>query len=389
MPQEDDFIKEGLKAQGFEFEAQETTGEAPKIYFEGEDAFDIDEPSVLATEEPKAEENKEGEEGVETPTDPTNDLSNNETPDQQQATDTPTGEQATETFSFDTELSQRTDGKFSTWDEVEAALNAPTESTIPKELENLVNYFNEGGQEALNNWTKLMAVDPDNMSDTDVHKYKLQEQGYSDDEIAYFLYEYEQKHNIDEDDFELLDRGDQLKLKAEKDKFARQAKEYRKEIQAKKDGLKLPERDTQGISEERSRELAEMQKQWETTVADNVKDFSKVSLKLPNGSDFDFEVSPEMKKATVEVMNNPNAYWNRFQDASGKTDLNKLRTELLWGMFGQQILGAAAAQANSNGKEEIAKDINNINFESNGKASESNKTLSIQEQIMQQMLGKI
>jgi hypothetical protein len=96
-----------------------------------------------------------------------------------------------------------------------------------------------------------------------------------------------------------------------------------------------------------------------------------------------------MKKATVEVMNNPNAYWNRFQDASGKTDLNKLRTELLWGMFGQQILGAAAAQANSNGKEEIAKDINNINFESNGKASESNKPLSIQEQIMQQMLGKI
>jgi hypothetical protein len=387
MPTEDDFIREGLKSQGFEFEASESSDEVPAIHFENEDDFTFDTPteeaeetSVLASQ---GEETTEGE-SQETPSD----LLNNEQTDQQQSTDTPTETPAVE-FNFDNELSQRTDGKFSTWDEVQSALEAPKETAVPKELENLINYFNEGGEDALNNWTKLMSIDPEGMSDTDVHKYKLQEQGYSADEIAYFLYEYEQKHNIHEDDFDLLDRGEQLKLKAEKDKFARQAREYRKEIQAKKDGLKLPERNNQAISEDKSRELEEMQKRWESTVSDNVKDFTKVDIKLPNGSDFEYEVSPEMKKSAVEIMNNPNSYWQRFQDANGKTDLNKLRTELLWGMFGQEILKSAAAQANSNGKEEVAKDINNINFESNGKASDSKKPMSIQEQIMQQMLGNI
>jgi len=258
---------------------------------------------------------------------------------------------------FEELMSEKTQGKFKNWEEVEAVLTKP-EKKYHKQAE-LLNELLESGVTPDNEWFVIQNTDYDKIQDSEVllkSKIKLDNPNLTPEELEY---EYQQRYKIgewEEDDDTPLSKA----MKAKRERETAEAKEA---LKANKEKLSLTPKTDEKLVEQRRIESQKAKEKWEKAV-DEVAKNDKISLKIGD-MELDYVVPKENIKAASDtlkgVYSDISVFFDRFKTENGY-DLNKIANLMYRADNLEKIVEIAVSQAKAKGSEEIVKEIKNTDF---------------------------
>lgn len=283
--------------------------------------------------------------------------------------------------SFDELLSERTEGKWKTWDEFNESLSKPAAEPEPfkfanEKLAKINDYISEGG--TLEDWIATQSINYDELSPTERIAYKMQldDPDISDEEIEL---EIEARYGVSNwkknpDDYDEGVEPNSVKL--QKLKFEREANKALTELKAHQSKWATPQNKVSEVdakaAEEASKKASE---RWQKDVDTTVKAFEKIPLKISDKETFDYTLTPqeakEVAKITKALYTDATAMFSEFVD---KNEPNGVNMKALMGMVIKaktfdNAMAFAVDQARASGKSEVVKDIKNINFSPDGARS--------------------
>ena len=342
---------------------------------------EISKEEVKSEEAPKEEVKADSKEEVKEEVKKDSSLKKEEDTPQSKEDNTPSEEKVvTQQLGFDEMLSEKTDGKFKTYDELTAALSE--QSTTEKnnfaneQIARLNEYVSKGGK----------------MEDF----FRTQTANYNDMDTESLVKNYMRFQNpdLDNEDIDLLyadtykleeDEYTDKEIKLSKIKLKQKSAEAKRELMKFQKENALPEAAKQAEAEAAAIEANK--KEWAKNVNKSLKDFKDVEFSLNDkGDKYTFAVNDDTMKYVKDTTLNLPDFWKRYVNEDGTENVSKLAREMAILDNVDSIVRNAYAQGKSGGKEDVIKDIKNPSYTPESK-SDSNKPLSIQDQINKELRG--
>tara|TARA_R100001463_G_scaffold10653_2_gene30749 strand:+ start:1347 stop:2513 length:1167 start_codon:yes stop_codon:yes gene_type:complete len=286
----------------------------------------------------------------------------------------------TPTISFDFEdaLIEKSNGKYSSYDELAEAmteLETKASNTFANEqMARLNEYVAEGGD--MMDFLTTQLTDYSEMSDVDVIKsqMKLTEKELTSEEVNLL---FEDSYKLDET------KWSETEIKLAKIKLKRDANKSRNDLIDFQKKNSIPKSKAQEAESKAQVEAA--QKEWVKKVENSLRSFKDIKVDIGDkGEKFSYSVSDDTIKSIRKTNKNLQKFWDRYINEDGTQDVNKLTREMAILNDFDNIVRSVYAQARSNGKEAVVKDLKNPSYTPESKPT-AEKRLTIQEQISQQL----
>ncbi len=282
--------------------------------------------------------------------------------------------------SFDDMLSEKTDGKFKTYDELITALseqNTVEENNFANDqIAKLNEYVSKGGK--MEDFFRTQVQNYEDMDSEGLVKnyMKLNNPDLNNEDIDLL---YEDTYRLDEGEYTDNEiRLSKIKLKQKSAEAKRELLKFQKENS-------LP--DPAKRAEQDKIKLEAQQKNWAKQVTESLENFKEVTFPLNDkGENFTFAVNDDTMKYVKDTSLNLPNFWNRYVNADGTENVAKLNKEIAILENIDSIVRNAYAQGKSSGKEDVVKDIKNPSYNPESK-QDTNKPLSVQDQINKQLRG--
>ena len=282
--------------------------------------------------------------------------------------------------SFDEMLSEKFDGKYKTYNELQAALsenNTTSEAEFATEqIAKLNEYVAKGG--SMEEFFSTQTANYEDMKSEDVVKnhMKFKNPELSMEEINLL---YEDTYKLDEDIY--TDK----EIKLSRVKLKQQSLEARKELMKFQSDNANPKAARDAEAEQLA--IEENKKKWTSQVNEGLKEFNKVEFELNDkGDKYTFAVNEDSMKYVRETTLNLPDFWKRYVNEDGSENVSKLAREMAIIDNVDSIVRSAYAQGKSGGKEEVIDDIKNPSYSPENK-KDDNAPLSIQDQINKELRG--
>ena len=294
---------------------------------------------------------------------------------------TPSEEEVvTQQPSFNDLLSEKTDGKFKTYDDLQTALSEQGTtndvSFANEQIAKLNEYVNKGG--SMEEFFSTQSANYEDMdSESIVKNHMLFRNPELTEEDVNLL--YEDTYKLDEDEY--TDK----EIKLSKIKLKQKSLEARTELMKFQSDNAVPK--TARDAEQDRLTMEESVKNWNTRVDNDLKDFNKVEFELNDkGDKYTFNVNEESMKYVKNTTSKLSDFWNRYVKEDGSEDIGKIAKEMAILDNVDTIVRSAYAQGKSGGKEGIINDIKNPSYTPESK-SQDGSPLSIQDQINKELMG--
>tara|TARA_R100001463_G_scaffold23312_3_gene56014 strand:+ start:1145 stop:2284 length:1140 start_codon:yes stop_codon:yes gene_type:complete len=287
----------------------------------------------------------------------------------------------TQQASFDELLSEKTDGKFKTYDELTAALSEQPskdmKSFANEQIAKLNEYVEKGGN--MEDFFRTQSANYDDMnSESLVKNYiKFQNPDLNNEDIDLL---YADTYKLDEDEYTDKEiRLSKIKLKQKSAEAKRELMKFQKENA-------LPE--AAKNAEKEAAEIEAKKKAWSDNVNKSLESFKDVEFSLNDkGEKYTFAVNDETMNYVKDTSLNLTSFWNRYIEKDGTENVSKLAKEIAILNNIDSIVRNAYAQGKSGGKEDVIKDIKNPSYSPESK-TDAEKPLSIQDQINKELIGR-
>jgi len=272
--------------------------------------------------------------------------------------------------SFEELFAEKTGGKFKTWEEVDALLNAPKEE-YDDEIKHLaelkksgVKFDDDFWEIRTKNYEGLDANKDAKKILLESMKWKPEFKGWSQEELEFELKtKYRQAEWSDDDEPTEVE-------KIMSKRMLRDAENEKKFLIEKKNSLlnvKKPDEAAIALQQEQVRQ---QQVNWEKQVEEISSKTSKLSVKLDDKESFDFELPESDKIKATQMMKemgkDVSVFWSLFNNDKGEFDHNKVYELILREMNKDNIVKSAYQKAFSKGAEKEHKTIKNIDFSTSG-----------------------
>ena len=342
---------------------------------------EISKEEVKSEEAPKEEVKADSKEEVKEEVKEDSSLKKEEDTPQSKEDNTPSEEKVvTQQLGFDEMLSEKTDGKFKTYDELTAALSE--QSTTEKnnfaneQIARLNEYVSKGGK--MEDFFRTQTANYDDMDTESLVKNYMRFQNPDlDNEDIDLL--YADTYKLEEDEY--TDK----EIKLSKIKLKQKSAEAKRELMKFQKENALPEAAKQ--AEDEAKAIEANKKEWAKNVNKSLKDFKDVEFSLNDkGDKYTFAVNDDTMKYVKDTTLNLPDFWKRYVNEDGTENVSKLAREMAILDNVDSIVRNAYAQGKSGGKEDVIKDIKNPSYTPESK-SDSNKPLSIQDQINKELRG--
>lgn len=281
-------------------------------------------------------------------------------------------------FDFEDALIEKSSGKYSSYDELAEAmaeLETKASNTFANEqIARLNEYVAEGGD--IMDFLTTQLTDYSEMSDVDVIKaqMKLTEKELTSEEINLL---FEDSYKLNETQWS------ETEIKLAKIKLKRDANKARTDLIDFQKKNSIPKSKAQEAENKAQIEAA--QKEWVKKVEASLRNFKDIKVDIGDkGEKFSYSVSDDTIKSIRKTNKNLQKFWDRYINEDGTQDVNKLTREMAILNDFDNIVRSVYAQARSNGKEAVVKDLKNPSYTPESKPT-AEKRLTIQEQISQQL----
>lgn len=281
-------------------------------------------------------------------------------------------------FDFEDALIEKSSGKYSSYDELAEAmaeLETKASNTFANEqMARLNEYVAEGGD--MMDFLTTQLTDYSEMSDIDVIKaqMKLTEKELTSEEINLL---FEDSYKLNETQWS------ETEIKLAKIKLKRDANKARTDLIDFQKKNSIPKSKVQEAENKAQIEAA--QKEWVKKVENSLRNFKDIKVDIGDkGEKFSYSVSDDTIKSIRKTNKNLQKFWDRYINEDGTQDVNKLTREMAILNDFDNIVRSVYAQARSNGKEAVVKDLKNPSYTPESKPT-AEKRLTIQEQINQQL----
>ena len=281
-------------------------------------------------------------------------------------------------FDFEDALIEKSSGKYSSYDELAEAmaeLETKASNTFANEqMARLNEYVAEGGD--MMDFLTTQLTDYSEMSDVDVIKaqMKLTEKELTSEEINLL---FEDSYKLNETQWS------ETEIKLAKIKLKRDANKARTDLIDFQKKNSIPKSKAQEAENKAQIEAA--QKEWVKKVEASLRNFKDIKVDIGDkGEKFSYSVSDDTIKSIRKTNKNLQKFWDRYINEDGTQDVNKLTREMAILNDFDNIVRSVYAQARSNGKEAVVKDLKNPSYTPESKPT-AEKRLTIQEQISQQL----
>ena len=281
---------------------------------------------------------------------------------------------------FNEMLSEKTDGKFKTYDELTTALSeqSTTEENpfANEQMVRLNEYVSKGGK--MEDFFRTQVANYEDM-DTEslVKNYMIFQNPDLDNEDIDLLYADTYKLNEDEyTDKEI--RLSTIKLKQQSAQAKRELMKFQSENA-------LPE--TAKKAEKEAATIESNKKEWAKNINKSLETFKDVQFSLNDkGDKYTFAVNDETMKYVKDTTMNLPDFWKRYVNEDGTENVAKLAREMAILDNVDSIVRNAYTQGKSGGKEDVIKDIKNPSYSPESK-TDTDTPLSIQDQINKELIG--
>jgi len=343
---------------------------------------------ALKTEEVKKETPKEEVKSEEAPKEEVkadskeeSSLKKEEVTPQSKEDNTPSEEEVvTQQLGFDEMLSEKTDGKFKTYDELTAALSE--QSTTEKnpfaneQMARLNEYVSKGGK--MEDFFRTQTANYEDMDTESLVKNYMRFQNPDlDNEDIDLL--YADTYKLDEDEY--TDR----EIKLSTIKLKQKSAEAKRELMKFQKENALPEAAKKAAEEADTIEANK--KEWAKNVNKSLDTFKDVEFSLNDkGDKYTFAVNDDTMKYVRDTTLNLPDFWKRYVNEDGTENVSKLAREIAILDNVNSIVRNAYAQGKSGGKEDVIKDIKNPSYTPESK-TDTDAPLSIQDQINKELMG--
>ena len=281
-------------------------------------------------------------------------------------------------FDFEDALIEKSSGKYSSYDELAEAmteLETKASNTFANEqMARLNEYVAEGGD--MMDFLTTQLTDYSEMSDIDIIKaqMKLTEKELTSEEISLL---FEDSYKLNETQWS------DTEIKLAKIKLKRDANKARTDLINFQKKNSIPKSKAQ--ENENKAQIEAAQKEWVKQVENSLRNFKDIKVDIGDkGEKFSYNVSDDTIKSVRKTNKNLQKFWDRYINEDGTQDVNKLTREMAILNDFDNIVRSVYAQARSNGKEAVVKDLKNPSYTPESKPT-ADKRLTIQEQINQQL----
>ena len=220
-------------------------------------------------------------------------------------------------------------------------------------------------------WNKIKEIaevktlDVDSMDERDLLKKYYENEGYTPKEIQVELKDYDKLKSVDKEDLydDDLDRHERQEAKLE-----RTLREAKKNLSSLKDKeeynlptIKSNSTDNSEELQKQQEQYAELRKQWEAKVEDQLTGFESMRFNLDKETTYDVNVESEVKSSIKNIMSDASQIYNDYIK-DGNVDFQSMQQDLFMMKNWKTVVKSLIAQSSSKGKEDVVKELNNVDF---------------------------
>ena len=282
-------------------------------------------------------------------------------------------------YEFEDLLIEKSNGKFTTYDEVVEAIDALEKSSqnqfANEQIENLNNYVANGGD--IMDFLTTQLTDYESMSDEQLVKsvWSMNEKDLTRDEVDML---FEDSYKLNEEQW--TDR----EVKLAKIRLKRDAKSAKEELLKLQKQNSIPKSVTDNKEQLEAQEKA--QKEWVKKVEVSARQLKSIDVDVnEQGDKFSYQVPEDTVKTVRKSNRDLNKFWSRYINEDGTEDMASLNRDMAILNDFDNIIRAVYSQARSTGKETVVKDLKNPSYTPESKPKTTEQKLTIQEQIAQQL----
>lgn len=287
-------------------------------------------------------------------------------------------------------LSEKTEGKFKSWGDIEKILSEPKEEFADERIKQINQYVKEGGKFD-ENWLYWATTDFTTMQDDPIEllamEMRLKDPDITDKEIEYELKREYRMEEWSDDDSE-PNEIEQIMS----ERIGRKAKSALETIKSHQNKLLIsPAKEMEVELKSKEEQNIKAKQNWEANVSNLLKDFNSLPIELSENNTFSFELSGELKnevqKTMVDLWTNPNAIIESFVTKDG-IDAKGLAETIVKIKNFNKIVSIAIKNAQNVGKKEVIDGLKNADFVIDSKST-SQKSKTMEQQIGEQIINQM
>jgi hypothetical protein len=354
--------KEFVNSKSEDFEVATNEMEANGVETELEYAEEVPEAKEEVKEEIK-DKNTETEETGTTEETETDSSLNTEEVSEETAEETKKVPQA----SFEEELVNRTDGKYTTIDEMLDAITQKDETPAFEYGNELIAKMDELVKKGVNVDRQFILEQMVNYSDIDhsdvsqaielvKRKIRLEDPEITDREMKW---ELQDRYKLDEDEYSEED------IERSKARLSRDARKAKKELIDYQKSNHLPN----GVDPEVAKQQQEAQQkrvnEINSALKSTLNNYKQETINIGDEA-FEYKFDAETKSLIEKDVMNTDKRYSRYFDSKGNLDSKQLATDEAWAnpTTRSKMLNAFLKQATSTGSKEVVKDLKNSSLSS-------------------------
>jgi hypothetical protein len=354
--------KEFVNSKSEDFEVATNEMEANGVETELEYAEEVPEAKEEVKEEIK-DKNTETEETGTTEETETDSSLNTEEVSEETAEETKKVPQA----SFEEELVNRTDGKYTTIDEMLDAITQKDETPAFEYGNELIAKMDELVKKGVNVDRQFILEQMVNYSDIDhsdvsqaielvKRKIRLEDPEITDREMKW---ELQDRYKLDEDEYSEED------IERSKARLSRDARKAKKELIDYQKSNHLPN----GVDPEVAKQQQEAQQkrvnEINSALKSTLNNYKQETINIGDEA-FEYKFDAETKSLIEKDVMNTDKRYSRYFDSKGNLDSKQLATDEAWAnpATRSKMLNAFLKQATSTGSKEVVKDLKNSSLSS-------------------------
>lgn len=308
--------------------------------------------------------------------------------------DTPSGseppkanEDSSLTKSFEDLLTEKSGGKYKSWEEVEQLSQPKNEfaNDLVGKLNEFAKKFDDPNL-ALDLFLKTQTTDFNQLASEDAVKMKIRMDNpeLSEKEIEY---EFKTSYKLDENEY------DEETVELAKLKLDREAKKAKSELSQMQQEIALNgDKDPAQIAETK-KQYEESKNKWNNDSEQAIKSLDKLTFKINENENFDWKFDDKDKSealnVTKELYESSANFFKLFQDEKGNYDQAKIASSYLKLKKFDDIVGAAVERAINTAKDGMIRTQNNTDFKPANTPAGQSATPSIEEQLVSQWMKKM
>ncbi len=266
--------------------------------------------------------------------------------------------------SFEEELVNRTDGKYTTIDDMLDAITQKDETPAFEYGNELIAKMDELVKKGVNVDRQFILEQMVNYSDIDhsdvnqaielvKRKIRLEDPEITDREMKW---ELQDRYKLDEDEYSEED------IERSKARLSRDARKAKKELVDYQQSNHLPEG---GVDLKKQEAQKEYVAKINSTLKSTLNNYKQETINIGDES-FEYKFDAETKSLIEKDVMNTDKRYSRYFDSKGNLDSKQLATDEAWAnpATRSKMLNAFLKQATSTGSKEVVKDLKNSSLSS-------------------------